>query len=358
MGGCLPVLEKASPSSPETASDRRSWTRPSSILQHLQNTGEIDVTTTAYDWGSGYFKANGRMMPEDGIDHARPARRHLARRGRRPEHPRHETLWGLLIPIRREFQQYVNLRPVQSLPGVRSPLAGDKAIDIVDRAREHRGRVLRDRRPANRGQATEMAMQDGRVHPRRSGAGCPLRRRTRGTAAAGRLTTATKCNGIIHTMPFWDEVVADVVAPVPRRATEQHADRRARGGASCCDRSRFDVVVASNLFGDILSDLGSAVTGSIGVAPSANLNPESKFPSLFEPVHGSAPDIAGQGIANPIGAIWSVAMMLDHLGFADAAARVIAAFEAVVAGGVCTRDLGGSASTQQFTDAVLENLAS
>jgi tartrate dehydrogenase/decarboxylase/D-malate dehydrogenase len=173
----------------------------------------------------------------------------------------------------------------------------------------------------------------------------------------GKLTSATKSNGIIHTMPFWDEVVATVVAEYPGvQLSSMLID--ALAAAFVLRPESFDVVVASNLFGDILSDLGSALTGSIGVAPSANLNPESNFPSLFEPVHGSAPDISGLGVANPIGAIWSMAMMLDHLGFADAASRVIAAFEAVVAGGVSTRDLGGSASTQQFTAAVLENLAS
>jgi tartrate dehydrogenase/decarboxylase / D-malate dehydrogenase len=326
------------------------------ILQHLQSTGEIDVTTTEYDWGSGYFKANGRMMPEDGI--ATLARHDAILLGAvgDPSIPDTETLWGLLIPIRREFQQYINLRPVKSLAGVRSPLAGDKAIDFLIVRENNEGEYSEIGGRANRGQATELALQTAlftRVGVERAARYAADLAASRG----GKLTSATKSNGIIHTMPFWDEVVADVVAQYPGvQLTSMLID--ALAAAFVLRPESFDVVVASNLFGDILSDLGSALTGSIGVAPSANLNPENDFPSLFEPVHGSAPDIAGLGVANPIGAIWSMAMMLDHLGFGDAASRVIAAFEAVVAGGVCTRDLGGSASTQQFTDAVLEMLES
>lgn len=168
------------------------------------------------------------------------------------------------------------------------------------------------------------------------------------------LVSATKSNGIIHTMPFWDEIVAEVAGEAGVRVDSVLID--ALAARMVLRPESMSVIVASNLFGDILSDLGSALTGSIGVAPSANLNPERRFPSLFEPVHGSAPDIAGKGIANPVGQIWSGAMMLDHLGYPDAAAHLVRAFEAVLARGVCTADLGGTASSAEFTSAVLEQL--
>jgi tartrate dehydrogenase/decarboxylase/D-malate dehydrogenase len=166
-----------------------------------------------------------------------------------------------------------------------------------------------------------------------------------------RITSATKSNGIIHTMPFWDEIFHEQLAAHPGLdADELHID--ALAAMLVLRPARFDVIVGSNLFGDILSDLAAAVAGSIGVAPSANLNPERDFPSMFEPVHGSAPDIAGQGIANPVGALWSAVMMLEHLGEQEAADAVMAAVEATLAGGTRTRDLGGEATTQEFTEAV------
>ena len=172
----------------------------------------------------------------------------------------------------------------------------------------------------------------------------------------GRLTSATKSNGIVHTLPFWDELVAERGAAHPQVSWDQeHID--ALAAKFVLQPSRFDVVVASNLFGDILSDLAAAVAGSIGIAPSANLNPEREFPSMFEPVHGSAPDIAGQGIANPLGAIWSAAMMLDHLGHVQAAKEVTGAIAAVLARtDLRTPDLGGTATTGEFTDKLLEVL--
>lgn len=172
----------------------------------------------------------------------------------------------------------------------------------------------------------------------------------------GRLTSATKSNGIVHTMPFWDELVAERAAHHPGVSWDQeHID--ALAAKFVLDPRRFDVVVGSNLFGDILSDLAAAVAGSIGIAPAANLNPEGDFPSMFEPVHGSAPDIAGRGIANPLGAIWSAAMMLDHLGHPEAATRVTDAMAAVLAAtSVRTPDLGGTASTEEFTTELLARL--
>jgi tartrate dehydrogenase/decarboxylase / D-malate dehydrogenase len=301
------------------------------------------------DWSCQYFQRHGRMMPENGLA---TIRRHdaifLGAVGF-PGVPDHVSLWGLLIPIRREFQQYVNLRPVRVLRGMTSPLAGRTAADIdfyVVRENnegeysEVGGRLFR-------GTENEMAVQES-VFTRH---GTDRIMRFAFELARRRpkkhVTSATKSNGIVHTMPFWDERFAAVQAGYPDiRADQFHVDILAAHFVQHPDW--FDVVVGSNLFGDILSDLGPAIAGSIGIAPAANVNPEREFPSMFEPVHGSAPDIAGQGIANPIGQIWSGAMMLDHLGHADAAAAVIAAIESALADPAArTRDLGGRASTAE-----------
>jgi tartrate dehydrogenase/decarboxylase/D-malate dehydrogenase len=301
------------------------------------------------DWSCQYFQRHGRMMPEDGLA---TIRRHdaifLGAVGF-PGVPDHVSLWGLLIPIRREFQQYVNLRPVRVLRGMTSPLAGRTAADIdfyVVRENnegeysEVGGRLFR-------GTENEMAVQES-VFTRH---GTDRIMRFAFELARRRpkkhVTSATKSNGIVHTMPFWDERFAAMKAGYPDiRADQFHVDILAAHFVQHPDW--FDVVVGSNLFGDILSDLGPAIAGSIGIAPAANINPEREFPSMFEPVHGSAPDIAGQGIANPIGQIWSGAMMLDHLGHADAAAALIAAIESALADPAArTRDLGGRASTAE-----------
>ena len=262
-----------------------------------------------------------------------------------------ETLWGLLIPIRREFEQYINLRPVRSLAGVPAPLINSEAIDFIIVRENNEGEYSEVGGRAFRGLDNEIAVQDA-IFTRRG-----ITRATRFAADLastrnGRITSATKSNGIVHTMPFWDEVVTAVVAEYDGVQVESVLIDALAARFALAPES-FDVVLASNLFGDILSDLGSALTGSIGLAPSANLNPERKHPSLFEPVHGSAPDIAGKGVANPVGQIWAGAMMLDHLGHANAASHLIRAFESVLASGVSTRDIGGTATTDEFTEAVL-----
>jgi tartrate dehydrogenase/decarboxylase / D-malate dehydrogenase len=319
----------------------------------------ISFTWDRFDWSCAHFQRHGRMMPEDGLATIR--RHHAIFLGAVgfPGVPDHVSLWGLLIPIRREFQQYVNLRPVRVLRGMTSPLAGRTAADIdfyVVRENnegeysEVGGRMFR-------GTEHEMAVQEA-VFTRR-GTDRILRyafelARTR---TKKHVTSATKSNGIVHTMPFWDERFAAVKADYPDiRADQYHVDILAAHFVQHPDW--FDVVVGSNLFGDILSDLGPAVAGSIGIAPAANINPERDFPSMFEPVHGSAPDIAGQGVANPIGQIWSGAMMLDHLGHADAAAAVIAAIETALADPAArTRDLGGRASTAECGRIIAEAVA-
>jgi tartrate dehydrogenase/decarboxylase/D-malate dehydrogenase len=307
-----------------------------------------------YGWGSDLYLKTGRMMPVDGLE--RLARHDAVFLGAvgLPEIPDVETLWGLLIPIRREFRQYINLRPVRALPGVPSPVRGGDDIDLVIVRENNEGEYSEIGGRAYRGLPEESATQVNlftRLGIERVGRFAAELASSR----RGMLTSATKSNGIVHTMPFWDEVMSEVVAANAHLEYESILID-ALAAKVVLDPARFDVIVASNLFGDILSDLAGAVAGSIGVAPSANLNPERRHPSLFEPVHGSAPDIAGQGIANPVGQIWTGALMLEHLGQPDAANDLVRAFESVTARGIRTRDLGGAASTSEVGDAVVREL--
>ena len=273
--------------------------------------------------------------------------------------PDHVSLWGLLIPIRREFRQYANVRPVRLMPGIESPLRnrhpGD--IDFYVIRENNEGEYTEIGGRLYTGSDDEIAMQQ--VVFTRHGVDRILRYAFELARSRPKkhLTSATKSNGITVTMPFWDERFKAMAAEYPDVRTDQyHIDILTAHFVQHPDW--FDVVVGSNLFGDILSDLGPACTGTIAIAPSANLNPERNFPSMFEPVHGSAPDIAGKGIANPIGQIWSGAMMLEHLGQPEAAAAVVRAIETVVQRGPRTRDLGGTASTidvgRAIADAVMQ----
>ena len=276
-----------------------------------------------------------------------------------PGVPDHVSLWGLLIPIRREFDQYVNLRPVRLFEGVRSPLADRKPGDIdyyvVRENCEGEYSAMGGRH--NAGTEHEFVLQET-VFTRR-GVDRVMKFAFELAMTRGRhVTSATKSNGIIHTMPYWDERFAAMKQAYPEVKTDQfHIDILTAHFVQHPDW--FDVVVGSNLFGDILSDLGPATTGTIAIAPSANLNPEGKHPSMFEPVHGSAPDIAGKGIANPIGQIWSGAMMLQHMGHQDAHDSILKAIETVLReGGPKTPDLGGQASTADLGSAIAEVVAS
>lgn len=301
-----------------------------------------------FDWSCERYHKEGSMMPSDGLDQLRPLDAIYLGAVGYPGVPDHISLWGLLIPIRRGFEQYVNLRPVRLLRGVQSPLRDREpgTIDfcVVRENTEGEYSEVGGRYAANT--ADETAIQTA-IFTRK---GCDRVMRYAFELATRRrrhVTSATKSNGIIHSMPFWDERFAAMSAEYPAIAADQyHVDILSAHFVRHPDW--FDVVVGSNLFGDILSDLGPAVVGSIGIAPSANLNPERDFPSMFEPVHGSAPDIAGRGIANPIGQVWSGAMMLDHLGEHDAAASVVRAIEQVLADPKAPRtaDLGGNSSTR------------
>ncbi len=312
-----------------------------------------------FDWSCDTYLATGRMMPADGLDQLRPFDAIFLGAVGHPRVPDHVSLWGLLIPIRRHFQQYVNLRPVRMLPGIESPLKGypPKQIDFCIVRENNEGEYSEMGGRVFRGTEEEFALQETIFTKR----GCDRIMRYAFELARTRrkhVTSATKSNGIIHTMPFWDERFAAIQTEYPGvRADQFHIDILSAHFVKHPDW--FDVVVGSNLFGDILSDLGPAVVGSIGIAPSANINPEREFPSMFEPVHGSAPDIAGRGIANPIGQIWSGAMMLRHLGEAAAADAIERAIESILAAnGPRTPDIGGTASTRDFGEAIAREVAS
>lgn len=305
------------------------------------------------DWGCERYVRSGRLLPEGGLETLLGDDAIYLGAVGHPDVPDHVSLWGLLIPIRRRFRQYVNLRPVRLLPGVVSPLAqaSPERIDFCVVRENNEGEYSEIGGRMNQGTEEELAVQAS-VFTRR---GCDRVMRFAFELAARRkqhVTSATKSNGIVHTLPFWDERFRAMAALYPSiRADQYHIDILTAHFVR--HPEWFDVVVGSNLFGDILSDLGPAIAGSIGIAPSANLNPERELPSMFEPVHGSAPDIAGQGIANPIGQIWSGAMMLRHLGEEAAAQAVEQAIEAVLAGGgPRTRDLGGTAATTEVGTAI------
>jgi|SRR3990172_1224420 len=318
----------------------------------------FDFEWVTFDWSCEVYARTGRMMPEDGLEHLNKFDAIYLGAVGFPGVADHVSLWGLLIPIRRGFRQYVNLRPVRLLRGVQSPLVGrtPKDIDLVIVRENNEGEYSEIGGRLYRGTPEELAVQQA-VFTRK---GCDRIVRYAFELAMRRparhVTSATKSNGIIHSMPYWDERFAAMARNFPEVGTAQyHIDILVAHFVQHPDW--FDVVVASNLFGDILSDLAPAIAGSIGLAPGANINPEKEYPSMFEPVHGSAPDIAGRGIANPIGQIWSGALMLEHLGHPEAAQAVVEAIEALVAEGrVITRDLGGTASTAEVGRAIADRI--
>ena len=312
----------------------------------------------SFPWSCETYHATGRMMPADGLDRIAGHDAIFLGAVGFPGVPDHVSLWGLLIPIRRRFDQYVNVRPVRVLDGMQPPLRdrGPADIDFVVVRENVEGEYSEVGGRLYAGTDDEMAMQESIFTRRGVDRVLDWAFELAATRPARHVTSATKSNGIVHTMPYWDERFAAAQRRHPDIATAQfHIDILAAHFVLHPDW--FDVVVGSNLFGDILSDLGPAVAGTIGIAPSANLNPRRDHPSMFEPVHGSAPDIAGRGIANPIGQIWSGAMMLEHLGQPAAAAAVVRAVEAVVADGPRTPDLGGTATTRDIGAAVAAAIA-
>ena len=315
----------------------------------------LELSFTPFPWGCEYYLEHGRMMPEDALQTLAGHDAIFLGAVGWPTVPDHLSLWGLLLPIRRGFDQYVNLRPARLLKGVKSPLAEPGGIDITVVRENTEGEYSDSGGRIYGGTPHEIAVQES-IFTRRGVERIVRYAFEEAKGRRGHLVGATKSNGISITMPFFDEIFREIAEEYPEiDASLMHAD--ALAARLVLDPGRFDVVVGSNLFGDLLSEVTAGIAGAIGIAPSANLNPEGTFPSLFEPIHGSAPDIAGQGTANPAGAIWAGALMLEHLGFPEAGRRVLSALEGTLEAGTKTRDLGGTATTGEMTDAVIERLA-
>ena len=309
---------------------------------------------TELPWGCDYYIRHGRMMDEDGFERLTTFDAIYLGAIGDPKVPDHIAVWDLLLPLRQRFQQYVNLRPMRLLAGLTSPLANREPtdIDMVCVRENSEGEYAGLGGRIHVGTPNEVAEQTGLFTRRgierilRYGFELASKRPRR------MIASATKSNALRHSMVLWDEVTDQVALDYPSiEVRKYHVD-------ALCARmishpQTLDVIVASNLFGDIITDIGSALSGSLGIAPGANINPERDYPSMFEPIHGSAPDIAGKGVANPIGAVWAGAMMLDHLGHRDLHDRILGAVERVIASEkIRTPDLGGQAKTGQMADAI------
>ena len=328
------------------------------VVDAVARTHGFSTTAVAHPWGCEYYLREGRMMPADGLAQLRGCDAIYLGAIGAPTVPDHVSVWELILPIRQHFEQYVNLRPMRLLAGVPGPLRDRTPADIdwVCVRENSEGEYAGLGGRLHRGTAQEVAAQTGLFT--RRGIDRIVRYACHVAMARPRrlLASATKSNALQHSMVLWDEVVGEVARDFPGLTIRKyHVD--ALSARMVTHPQTLDVMVASNLFGDILTDLGAAVSGSLGVAPGANLNPTREYPSMFEPIHGSAPDIAGKGIANPIGAIWAAALMLDHVGQADASRAVVQAIERVLAEGhVRTPDLGGTATTRDITAAVIAAL--
>ena len=326
------------------------------VLEAAGRKFDIDINWTSFDWSCQLWQETGRMMPEDGIEQLTAFDAIYLGAVGFPGVPDHTSLWGLLIPIRREFEQYINLRPVRLFEGARCPLKDKQPgdIDFLVVRENCEGEYSDVGGRIYQGTDEEVVIQQSIFTRKGVDRVVDYAFKLAQSRPRKILASATKSNGIIHTMPFWDERVEEIARRYSDVEVEKyHIDILTAHFVN--KPEAFDVVVGSNLFGDILSDLGPGITGTIAIAPSANINPEGDFPSMFEPVHGSAPDIAGKNIANPIGQIWSGAMMLAHLGHQQAHDAILAAIEENIRSGEClTPDMGGRASTQVAGQAIAE----
>ena len=324
-----------------------------STLEKRDGTIKFDVTT--FDWGSDYYKKNGVMMPEDGLEQLKPFDAIYFGAVGAADVPDHITLWGLRLPICQGFDQYANVRPTKIIPGVSSPLrdvgVGDLDWVIVRENSEgeysgHGGRAHKGL-PEEVGTEVSIFTRVGVTRIMRYAFALAQSRPRK------KLTVVTKSNAQRFGMVMWDEIAAEVATEFPdvswdKMLVDAMTVRMVK------DTKSIDTVVATNLHADILSDLAGALAGSLGVAPTANIDPEKRFPSMFEPIHGSAFDITGKGIANPVATFWTASQMLDHLGEHEASARLMRAVEKVCADGIVTPDVGGSATTREVTDAVCD----
>jgi tartrate dehydrogenase/decarboxylase/D-malate dehydrogenase len=319
---------------------------------------DIKITFTELPWGCDYYLSHGRMMDADGFERAATFDAIYLGAIGSPAVPDHIAVWDLLLPLRQRFQQYVNLRPMRLLPGLTSPLAHRTSADIdMVCVRENSegeysglGGRIHVGTPHEAAEQTGLFTRHGIERILRYGFEIASKRPRR------LIASATKSNALRHSMVLWDEIAEIVRKDYPTvEYRKYHVD--AIAARMITHPASLDVIVCSNLFGDILTDIGSAISGSLGIAPGANINPDRMFPSMFEPIHGSAPDIAGKGIANPIGALWAGAMMMDHLGHRDVHDRILGAVERVIASGKSrTPDLGGRANTKELTDAIVSEI--
>ena len=323
-------------------------------------TGSFRLNYTDFPWGCEYYLQHDRMMPDDALQTLEQFQAIYLGAVGYPTVPDHVSLWGLLLPIRKAFRQYVNLRPIKLLRGIDGPLRdkGPEEVDFVCVRENTEGEYSGVGGRVHVGTDHEVALQN--IVFTRTAVERIIRYAFDYAQSHGRtgVTSITKSNAMQYNMVFWDEVFAEVAQDYPDIATSKyHVD--AAAARFVTSPESFDVVVASNLFADILTDLGGALQGSLGLPPSANIDPTRRYPAMFEPVHGSAPDIHGQNIANPLAAIWAGAMMLDFLGEEEAGQLVMDAMESVTASGAArTPDLGGTATTQEVTDAVVRALRS
>lgn len=323
------------------------------LLKTLDPSFVIDFDT--FDWSSEFYLRHGKMMPEDALDVLKKYDAIFFGAIGDSRVPDDVTIWELIMPIRKNFKQYINLRPVKLLKGVSSRYDGEN-IDFVIVRENAEGEYSNSGGRLYSGTEQEIAVQNTIITRMGTNKVARFAFEYARKQGKGTVTSATKSNAIIHSMKLWDEAVKEVGRDFPAiNLQSYYVD--ALAAYFVARPGDFEVVVASNLFGDILSDLGSAVAGGLGLSPSANLNPEGDFPSMFEPVHGSAPDIAGKGIANPIAQIWSAALMLEHLGRKDLAAVILESIEHVlVKKEVLTPDLGGSSTTGEMGSAIRDAL--
>jgi tartrate dehydrogenase/decarboxylase / D-malate dehydrogenase len=310
----------------------------------------LDVAWTELPWGSAHYHEHGVMMPADALDTVRAHDAVLLGAVGDPSVPDHVTLWGLLLPLRQGLDLWANIRPARLLDGIPSPLAGAPAVDMLFVRENTEGEYSGIGGRAHTGYPHEVGIETS-VFTREGVRRVVAHAFELAEGRSKRLTSATKSNASRYGYVLWDEVVEEVAAEHPD-VTVDRALVDALAARMISDPLSLDVVVASNLFGDVLTDIAAVIQGGMGMAASASVAPGSGTTAIFEPVHGSAPDIAGKGLANPFGAIWSAALMLEHLGETDAAARLMRALEAVAKEGPRTRDVGGSGSTSEVGDAV------
>lgn len=330
------------------------------VLESLEKRlGDVRFNVTTFDWGSDYYKAHGAMMPADGLETLKPFDAIYFGAVGAPDVPDHITLWGLRLPICQGFDQYANVRPTRILPGITSPLrhAGPGDLDWVIVRENSEGEYSGHGGRAHRGLPEEVGTEVAIFT--RVGVTRIMRYAFRLAQSRPRklLTVVTKSNAQRHGMVMWDEIAAEVAGEFPDVAWDKMLVDAMTVRMTLKPRS-LDTIVATNLHADILSDLAGALAGSLGVAPTANIDPERRFPSMFEPIHGSAFDITGKGIANPVASFWTAAQMLEHLGEREAAERLMRAVERVTGAGILTPDVGGTATTREVTDAVVDAIYS